>query len=121
MARIRYDFPRSHEPTDQSLAEFFAAGLTRMLRGFGCSQGDFYSASFEHDRPGYPRAYAEAFGGKERFSQPFTGVEFAAGLLDRRHLHANPELQTLVHRQAEERLGRLRVLRVSSTDRECTW
>ena len=104
---MRCEFPRSHEPTDWSLAEFLTAGLTRMLRGFRCSQSDFYSASFEHKRPGYHHAYAEAFQGKERFSQEFTGVEFAAHLLDRRHLHANPALQTLVRTQAEQRLGRL--------------
>jgi AraC-like DNA-binding protein len=107
VARIRYDFPRSHESTDQSLAEFFVAGLARMVRGFGCSQGEFHVASFEHDRPVYHRAYAEVFEGKERFSQAFTGVEFAAPMLDRRHLHSNPELQTVVHRQAEERLERI--------------
>jgi AraC-like DNA-binding protein/NAD(P)-dependent dehydrogenase (short-subunit alcohol dehydrogenase family) len=107
VARVRYEFPRSHESGDRSLAEFLTAGLMRMLRGFRCSQSEFYGASFEHKRPGYHHAYTEAFEGKERFSQEFTGVEFAAHLLDRRHLHANPALQTLVHAEAEQRLERL--------------
>jgi AraC-like DNA-binding protein len=107
VARVCCDFPRSHEPTDQSVAEFLTAGLTRMVRGFGCSPSEFHLASFEHKRPSYYQVYAEAFEGKERFSQTFTGVEFAAHLLDRRHLHANPVLQTVVHRQAEQRLERL--------------
>ena len=107
VARIQCDFPRSHEPTDQSLAEFFTSGLARMLRFFGCSQSEFHVASFEHKRPSYHHVYAEVFEGKERFSQAFTGIEFAAQLLDRRHLHSNPELQSVVHRQAEERLERL--------------
>jgi AraC-like DNA-binding protein len=107
VARVRCEFPRSHDPTDRSLAEFLTAGLMRMLRGFRCSQSEFYAARFEHERPAYHHAYAEAFEGKERFSQEYTGVEFAADLLDRRHLHANPALQALVHTQAEQRLGRL--------------
>jgi AraC-like DNA-binding protein len=107
VARVRCDFPRSHEPTDRSLAEFLTAGLTRMVRAFGCSPSEFHVASFEHKRPSYHQVYAEVFGGKERFSQEFTGIEFAAHVLDRRHLHANPELQTVVHKQAEQRLERL--------------
>jgi AraC-like DNA-binding protein len=107
VARVRCDFPRSHEPTDRSLAEFLTGGLVRMLRAFGCSQNEFLAAKFEHKRPSYHHVYAKAFDGKERFSQEFTCVEFAAAVLDRRHLHANPELQTLVHRQAQERLERL--------------
>ena len=107
VARLRCDFPRAHDPTDRSLAEFLTGGLTRMLRTFGCSQNEFHVASFEHERPSYDRVYAEAFHGKERFSQGFTGVEFAAHLLDRRHRFASPELQTVLHRQAERRLERL--------------
>jgi AraC-like DNA-binding protein len=108
VARVRCEFPRSHDATDRSLAEFLTAGCMRMLRGFGCTREDFYAARFEHGCPvGYQHVYAEAFERKERFSQPFTGLEFSASLLDRPHLHANPTLQSLVHAQAEQRLGRL--------------
>jgi AraC-like DNA-binding protein len=107
VARVRCEFPRSHEASDRSLAEFLTAGLMRMLRGFRCPSSDILVASFEHERPAYHDAYARAFDGKERFSQKFTGVEFAAHLLDRRHLHANPALQSLVHDAAEQRLSRL--------------
>ena len=107
VARVRCEFPRSNETSDRSLAEFLTAGLMRMLRGFRCPPSDFYAASFEHSRPLYHHVYAKAFDGKECFSQEFTGIEFAAHLLDRRHLYANPALQALVHAQAEQRLGRL--------------
>jgi AraC-like DNA-binding protein len=107
VARLRSEFPRSDEATDRSLAEFLTAGLVRMVRTFGCSQSEFRAACFEHKRPSYHHVYTDAFEGKERFSQGFTGVEFAADVLDRRHLHSNPELQTVVHRQAEQRLERL--------------
>jgi AraC-like DNA-binding protein len=78
-----------------------------MLRAFGGTRDDLYAASFEHRRPTYHHAYAEAFDRKERFSEPYTGLEFAAHLLDRAHLHASPALQTLVHAQAEQHLRRL--------------
>jgi AraC-like DNA-binding protein len=107
VARVSCDFPRSHEATDRSLAEFLTAGLTRMVRAFGCAPSEFHGACFEHKRPSYHQVYAKVFEGKERFAQSFTGVEFAARVLDRRHLHSNPELQTVVHRQAEQRLERL--------------
>jgi hypothetical protein len=107
VARLRCEFPRSQESTDLSLGEFLTAGLMRMLRGFGCMRKDFHAARFEHRRPTYHHVYAEAFEQKERFSEAFTGLEFAADLLDRPHLHANPMLQSLVHAQAEQRLGRL--------------
>ena len=107
VARLRCVFPRSHEATDRSIAEFLTAGLMRMLRAFGCTRDDLYAASFEHKRPSYHHAYAEAFERKERFAETYTGLEFAAHLLDRAHLHASPALQTLVHAQAEQHLGRL--------------
>jgi AraC-like DNA-binding protein len=107
VARVRCEFPRSHDPTDRSLAEFLMASLMRLLRGLYCTQGDFHVARFEHQRPDYHPAYREVFEGKERFAQEFTGVEFAAHLLDRPQPYANPVLQTLVHAQAEQRLQRL--------------
>lgn len=107
VARLQCEFPRSHEATDRSLAELLVAGLSRMLRRFGGTRGDVHVASFEHKRPSYHAAYTAAFDGKERFAQAFTGIEFAAHLLDRPNLHANPTLQTVVHQQAEVRLERL--------------
>lgn len=107
VARLRCEFPRSQDATDRSVAEFLTAGFMRMLRGFGCTHEDFHAARFEHARPSYHHVYAEAFERKERFAQPFTGVEFSASLLDRPHLHANPRLQSLVHAQAEQHLGQL--------------
>jgi AraC-like DNA-binding protein len=107
VACLRCQFPRSHDATDRSLCELLMAGFMRMLRGFGCMRGDFQAARFEHSRPSYHHVYAEAFERKERFSEAWTGLEFAADLLDRPHLHANPTLQALVHAHAEQRLGRL--------------
>jgi AraC-like DNA-binding protein len=106
VACLRSEFPRSHDSTDRSIAEFLVAGFMRMLRAFGCTRADLHAARFEHRRPSYYHVYTDAFEGKERFAESFTGVEFSAHLLDRPHLHANPALQNLVHQQAEQRLGR---------------
>jgi AraC-like DNA-binding protein len=107
VARLRLEFPRSSDPADRSIAEFLTAGVMRMLRAFGCARGELHAARFEHKRPSYHQAYAAAFQGAERFSEAFTGLEFAARLLDRPHIHCNPTLQNLVHAQAEQRLARL--------------
>jgi len=107
VACLRWEFPRSHEATDRCLAELLTAGAMRMLRSFGCKRADLHAACFEHRRPSYDHAYAEAFEGKQRFAEAFTGLEFAAHLLDRPHLHANPKLQSLVHAEAEQHLTRL--------------
>lgn len=107
IARLRWEFPRAHTRTDHSIAEFLTAGLMRMLREFGCAPSELQTARFEHRCPPYRRLYAEAFEGRERFSQKWTGIECAAQVLDRPHLHNNPVLQALIHREAEELLSRL--------------
>jgi AraC-like DNA-binding protein len=107
VARLRSEFPRSHDFTDRSVAEFLVGGLMRMLRGFGNVKRDLKAAYFEHERPFPGLTYTKVFHGRERFSQSFTGLDFDARLLDRPHLLANPELQRAVHLQAEQRLERL--------------
>jgi AraC-like DNA-binding protein len=107
VARLRCEFPRSDESTDRCVAEFQVGGLMRMLRGFGSTRRDLRAACFEHRRPIPGHAYTKIFHGRERFSQRLTGLEFASEVLDRPHLHANPELQSAVHLQAEQRLERL--------------
>ena len=106
-ARLRCEFPRSHGATDRTLAEFLVAGLYRMLRGFGCSRSELHAACFEHRRPPNHHAYTDAFHGKELFAQSFTGVDFAADLVDPPNLHANSILQTVLRTEAEQRLERL--------------
>jgi AraC-like DNA-binding protein len=107
VARLRCEFPRN-KATDRSIAEFMVGGLMRLLQRFGATRGDIHTAHFEHVRPMLGHAYAKVFRGRERFSEPFTGLEFSSRLLDRPHLHANPELQGAMHMQAEQRLGRLK-------------
>ncbi len=107
VARLRCEFPRSQAQTDRSVAELMVGSLLRMLRLFGGVRADLHAACFEYRRPLRAQAYRRVCQGAEKFSQPFTGLEFAASLLDRPHLHANPELQTAAHAQAEQRMSRL--------------
>ena len=107
VARLRCEFPRLCGVADCAVAEFLVGSLLRLFRGFGGTQRDLYAAFFEHSRPPFAHAYTRAFQGRERFSQAFTGLEFAARVLDRPHLHANAELQCAVHLLAEQRLERL--------------
>lgn len=107
VARLRCEFPRLYDGTDHCIAEFMVGGLMRLLRGFGSARRDLRAAYFEHGRPSSTHAYAKIFQGRERFAQAFTGIEFAAEVLDRPHLLANPELQCAAHLQAEQRLSRL--------------
>lgn len=106
-ASVRCEFPRSNLRGDRLLAEFVMGGFTRMIRTFTGHDARLRAVSFEHPRPPHARAYARAFGGAERFSQPFTGLEFDRALLDRRQLHHHPELYSILHSNAETKLEQM--------------
>jgi AraC-like DNA-binding protein len=106
-ATVRCEYPRSSDTADRSLAELVVSGLFRTLLTFGCVASDVTAVSFEHRSPGHLQAYAAAFGGAERFARPFTGIEFSARILDRPHIHGNPELETLLCDHAERTLRRI--------------
>lgn len=106
-ATVRCEFPRSTLRGDRTLAEFAMGGFARMIRIFAGHNAKLRAVSFEHARPPHARAYARAFGGAERFSQPFTGVEFDRALLDRRQLHHHPELYSVLHGEAETKLEQM--------------
>jgi AraC-like DNA-binding protein len=103
-ARLRC---KLYAPIETSVVELIIAGLVRMLRTFGCGAHEIHDVCFEHGRPAHHHAYSAAFGGAERFAQPFTGIEFAAHALDRPHMHWQPELQALMRAEAERGMQRL--------------
>jgi AraC-like DNA-binding protein len=105
-ARVRCELPRMEPVLERGLAEFVAAGLLRMLLAFGAERADVHEVCFSHARPAHHSAYAALFKGRERFAQPFTGIEFESDLLDRPHLHCQPELQVLLHEHAQRSLDR---------------
>jgi AraC-like DNA-binding protein len=106
-ATVRCEFPRSTVRGDRMLAEFVIGGFARMIRIFTGHDAKLRTVSFEHSRPPHAPVYARVFGGAERFSQRFTGVEFDRALLDRRQLHHHPELYSVLHRDAETKLERM--------------
>lgn len=62
---------------------------------------------FDYPRPPHHHAYTEAFSGTERFDQTFTGIEFRSEVLDRPHIHRQPELHVLLRTHAQQSLERL--------------
>jgi AraC-like DNA-binding protein len=106
VARLQYRVPQLDPQLDRALAEFVMSGLYRLLCVFGAAPSEISNVYFAHAKPDYARAYSQVFGGAERFSQPFNGIEFDARLLDRPNLHSQPELHTLIRTQAEQKLDR---------------
>jgi AraC-like DNA-binding protein len=106
-ACVYFRLPALDPILDRALSEFVVSGLYRLLRVFGAASSDVFEASFAYDKPDYAHAYAQVFGGIERFSQAATGVVFDARLLDRPNLHSQPELHALLRAQAENKLDRL--------------
>jgi AraC-like DNA-binding protein len=107
IARLSCSIPRTCSVTDRSMTELIVSGLARMLQSFGCARVDIHAVCFEYTRPAHHRAYSVTFCGAERFAQAYTGIEFSKHVLDRLHLHRQPELEALLRAQAERSLERL--------------
>ena len=108
VATLRCEFPRLGPSLERSFAEMIVAGIERMLRVFGSTRESVHAVCFEHERPTHHQAYAAAFGGVERFGHGFTGVVFAAEILDRAHAYADPALESLLCSEAQRRLEQVR-------------
>ncbi|MEY4575512.1 MAG: hypothetical protein RL701_215 [Pseudomonadota bacterium] len=106
VAQLRVD-SASDNGVDRSFVELVVAGLMRTLQGFGATRDDIHAVCFEHARPVHALAYREAFSCAEQFAQSYSGIEFAALALDRRHLKSQAELHTLLLAHAERSLERL--------------
>jgi hypothetical protein len=91
---------------DRSFIELQVAGLVRAIQALGCPRSEIRAVRFEHSRPAYHHVYTRAFGGAERFAQPYCAIEFSASTLDAPHLHHDGELHALMLSQAERSLQR---------------
>jgi AraC-like DNA-binding protein len=107
VARVLCQLPAFEPVLHRALCEFVVSGLFRLLLIFGACPADVYRVSFTYPRPDYHLAYAQVFGGIEKFLQASTGIAFNAALLDRPNLHSQPELHALLRTQAEHKLERL--------------
>jgi AraC-like DNA-binding protein len=107
VASLRYDFKRSSPRHDRMRAEFAMTGFLRLLRLFAGPRAAARTVFFEHAAPPHRREYQRVFGGSERFSQPFTGVEFDREWLDRKQLHQHAALYYLLRAEAERTLEQI--------------
>jgi AraC-like DNA-binding protein len=103
----RLDFVRSDPQFDAFWSEFAIVGMQRALQLF-CGRHVRADAVYvEYRRPPHHAEYTRVFGSAVRFGQAFTGIDFAAGLLDQPHLYRNSELHAMLLSQAERALDRL--------------
>jgi AraC-like DNA-binding protein len=99
-------------------AEATATGFYRMLRHFDRGLQP-HSVSFDFGAPWYGAEYTRAFGGTERFDEPYTGITFDRRLLDAVQLHQDPEFHAALCAQAEKRVLRMtRTIRYTERVRE---
>jgi AraC-like DNA-binding protein len=106
-ATLRYEYPRSHPRCNQIREEFGLTVLTRIGQAY-LGEGAYpLAACFRHAAPEYRGEYTRAFGGAERFDQPYTGLEIERSWLDRPQMHQNPSLFSMLETQALRKLTRI--------------
>jgi AraC-like DNA-binding protein len=88
-------------------AEFAMTGFHRLIRAFAAPRATVRAVHFEHKAPAYRREYQRLFDGRERFGQPFTGIAFDRGWLDRKQLHQHAALFYLLRAEAQRSLDQL--------------
>ena len=106
LASVRFAFPRTASARVRFAAELTLSGLLHMLQWFVGPEARPRGVYFAYEAPEYRDEYARVFGGRERFSHAFTGIEFERAWLDRTQLHENEELYSLLQSQAERALVR---------------
>ena len=77
-----------------------------MLRAFGAEPAALHGVMCRHAEPSYHDAYQRAFPSAVSFEAACTGIEFDSALLDRPHLHHQPDIQALLEAQAERCIAR---------------
>jgi AraC-like DNA-binding protein len=102
-------FPRTTPLADRMFAEMATAGLTRLARTFIGQHVMPRRASFEHERPKSDREYKRIFGERLRFRQSETFIAFDRELADRRQMHHNLQLYSLLRAEAERRIDRIAI------------
>ena len=104
---LRLDYLRGDSGPIRLTAEFALAGMLRMLRQYLGESVSEHVACFAYPAPAYASEYRRVFAGAERFSQPFTEMQFPRAWLARSQLFANPALKNLLMSQAERELAQL--------------
>ena len=104
---IRWRFPRGGALLNRTLAEFAAAGLTRLARIYTGPSTSPRLVCFEHERPKRSADYTRLLGNNVRFCQGQSSIHFDRGVADQRQINQHPELYALLQREADRRVERL--------------
>jgi AraC-like DNA-binding protein len=107
VATLRYDHLEGEAPEMRLSAEFVVSSLLYLVRRFVGESVLPRKAFFTHASPAHSEQYTAMFGGRERFSQPFTGIEIDRAWLDRSHAYGSPELCTFLMARADMLLARV--------------
>jgi AraC-like DNA-binding protein len=100
IVQLRCDFGAPEVAADHRVVELGLSAFVRLLRLYGCTKHQIYRVCFEYARPQHHAAYPLAFGGAERFSQSFSGIELAREALEQPHVLHDAEFHTLILAQA---------------------
>ena len=102
---LRFPWLSGDQPMVRVMAELAMAGLLRLLRQYVGEPAGALRVSFAYPEPERADEYRRVFGGRERFAQPFTELQFPRSWLSRTQLHSNPELHQLLKLQADRQLA----------------
>lgn len=100
-ATIRLHLPDEEGPVVLLASEFSTIALLRMVRTFVGEDALPRRAFFAHAMPAHRAEYARRFGGRERFSHAFTGLEIERAWLDRAPACRYKELRGYLQTRAD--------------------
>jgi AraC-like DNA-binding protein len=106
-ATVRFAALRGGSAPERLTAEFVMYGMLRATRQFVGERVLPTRVGFTYPAPDYVADYERAFGGAQRFDQPFTELAFPSAWLDKAQLHHSPDLYDTLKTHAERSLGRL--------------
>jgi AraC-like DNA-binding protein len=90
-------------PVQHFIGEMLVLGFVGLLRVFS-PRAQLNWVGFKYPAPSYSEEYARTLGCPIHFEQPFTGIEFAASLLDLPSPYRDEDLHLALRRIAERRM-----------------
>lgn len=105
-ATIRYSAEPGSLRCRRFRAEFTVTAMCKMVQYFARMELPRVVA-FDYPEPAYRSEYGAVFGGRERFGQPFTGVEFERALLDVTQRNGDGEFHSTLQAQAAKKVAKL--------------
>lgn len=105
---MQYEFPRSENPLlNRFRADFGLASIQRLTQSLAAERLKPVAIRFEHAETAYIEDYLRIFGVTPEFNQSATEFVFPRAYFEKASLQPNPELFSLLKRQAEELLVKL--------------